>query len=129
MESRALTVRVVCVVIVFCALLVGGCGRETPVPPQPTHYYVYLDHSASPTAKHRQSWEKAATAITNRLRVGDAVTVFAIHDRTGDAAALEDGSTAILGPSAGYDAKRREVEKLAVLREKATAAVRASFAA
>lgn len=89
-----------------------------------TRYVMFFDLSDSPTLQDRKRWVSLAeTQIIRRLRPGDAIEIYGLHDRTADAAALFADS----GVAAGYDAGLEDLaaarRSVGNMRRGATAAV------
>jgi hypothetical protein len=89
-----------------------------------TRYLVFFDFSSSVTERDRGRWASwLKSNVIQRLRPGDALTMFPVHDRTLAAAALFTGASAPLPRDPGIDAAAASARAVARMRAGAAAAL------
>jgi len=105
------------------ALALAGCSARSEARQDGSRLIVFLDQTASIDAPQRAAWVKEATGLTRRLTGGSSVTIYAIHDRTMDAAPLFEADIPEMKDDATLDESHAAHLALVRARDGARAAI------
>lgn len=82
--------------VAVAAIVCTACHQRTASSQLGSRKLIFFDESPSVTKQQRQEWLKCEKTIVASLRSGDLLRIFAVHDRTGDAAPLLSAELPIL---------------------------------
>jgi hypothetical protein len=94
-----MTLRIFIVVLALLSAAFAG-----PVPVMRVQYLIFVDQSASPGPSDAARWIDAANhKVFERLRFGDSLVVYGVHDHTGDSAPIFEAAIPVVPEDAGMD--------------------------
>jgi len=115
-------------IIIMITVLAVGCrlGGDEPLPPA-TLWIHCLDLSGSPREHDRQRWARACEGQLGRLKAGDAVIIFGLHENSATAAPLFEGRSRYVPAEAGASEQLKARLEFEAMVSGARAALQRAF--